>query len=178
MNGISLPGLDGSSAEVPMLYILYGLVRQLKPSLIVEAGTYMGHATTIMAAALRDEKLDGEVWSADPVDYGAQKVLDDNGLSGYAKLYRGDFADMLNGPLAGRNARLAFIDSGPVHGSIETLTSIRIMHFNAALNRVRSDGLLVVDDAVGDWVGVEHVRNLPGIYLPQGRGLKLVQGTV
>ena len=174
MKDLVLPGLDGHSAEDATLYLLFGLVKSMRPSLIVEAGTYMGHATTIMAAAMREAGIDGELWSADPMDYGALKVVEQNGLTDFVHLYRGDFNEMLEGPLKDRSFRMAFIDSGP-SSTFQTADDIRHHHCEAARKRLKAGGLMIVDDASGQWVGVEEIRDQASLYLAPGRGLALIQ---
>ena len=170
---IDMPGLDGHSGDHETLTLLYALVRYIKPALIVEAGTYMGHATVTMAHALKEGKIDGEIWTADIYDYGAKASVERNGFSEYVKFFDGDFTDMLEGPLKDRKYRMAFVDSGP-SCQVETAVDVRHRHALRALESLAPSGLMVVDDAAGDWSGVEEIRKL-GIYLPTGRGLVLVQ---
>lgn len=43
---------DGTASEKEMADVLFGLVRMLKPELVVETGTYRGHTTAILACAV------------------------------------------------------------------------------------------------------------------------------
>lgn len=61
---------DGTASEVEMGDLLYGLVRMLKPDLVVETGTYKGHSTWRIAEALHKNKM-GSVITCDIADYGA-----------------------------------------------------------------------------------------------------------
>jgi predicted O-methyltransferase YrrM len=174
---ITIAASDGHSADPETLHLLYGLVRYMRPSLVVEAGTYQGHATCAMAGAMRDAEIEGEVWSADIEDYGAAKAVTENGLDEWVRLCHGDFGEMLSGSLARRKWRLAFVDSGLVVGKDVTVPSnVRATHAMLAFNGLATRGLMMVDDAAGEWDGVESLRG-NGIYLPTGRGLILVQHT-
>jgi len=44
----------GGDSEVEMGELLYGLIRMLKPDLVVETGTYKGGATRYMARACKE----------------------------------------------------------------------------------------------------------------------------
>lgn len=178
---VKLPTPDATSADMGSLYLLYGLVSFLRPALIVEAGTYKGHATLVMAKALRDNGVDGEVWSADPKDYGAQQLIEGTDLADYVRLYHGDFADMLNGPLAERKIRFAFVDSGPIVDEKQMPEpgcpgNLRIEHFNALLGKLPSHGIIAVDDVgTGGWPGCEEIKQMASLFLPQGKGIAIVQ---
>lgn len=50
-HGKSWEVFDGTSSEVEMGVLLHGLVRMLKPGLVVETGCYHGHATFALASA-------------------------------------------------------------------------------------------------------------------------------
>lgn len=58
-DGLSYTAWKSSTAatEVEMCDLLYGLVRFLKPALIVETGSHMGHGTMALALAVRDNGL-------------------------------------------------------------------------------------------------------------------------
>jgi predicted O-methyltransferase YrrM len=49
--------LDGNTAEVECLEFLYGLVRLLKPELVLETGTWHGGMAVAIASALRQNGL-------------------------------------------------------------------------------------------------------------------------
>lgn len=172
-SALVMPGLDGHAGAEETLGLLYWLVRIIRPALVVEAGTYMGHGACTMGRALKDAGVDGEVWSADTFDYGAQKSVEQNDLQDIVHLYRGDFCEMLE-KLAPRRMRFAFIDSGPTD-QVGTAPDIRLLHVEAGLKRMQSGGILVVDDASGQWTGVETIRMDASILMSQGRGLALYQ---
>ncbi len=185
MNIARLPNLNaGTASEVAMLYWLYGLVFYMRPTLIVEAGTFEGHATIVMATALRDAKIPGLIYTADVDDYSVMPNCERNGVQDYVKPFWGDYCDLLDGPLAGRSIDLAFIDSGPCicKGEVppERLIEItmRSRHIKATLPRLAPNGVVVVDDmAAADdaWLGVKEFRDIAGLYLSAGRGMALLQ---
>lgn len=174
MKGLELPS-DGHACDTDTLHLLYALVRYYKPSIIVEAGTYMGSAACVMGQAMKDLGLDGQVWTADIKDYGAAGVVEKNGLQDYVTIYQGDFLDMLNGHLMHHNFRMAFIDSGLTNDDTAVMTNVRFTHAEAAFERLKKGGVLVVDDMTGQWDGVETIKGHAGINLLTGRGLSLVQ---
>lgn len=173
---ISTQGLDGHSADEETLMLLYGLVRYLKPALIVEAGTYKGHAALTMGLALRDGGIDGAVWTADVKDYGAVQGVLQNDLQDYVQCYLGDFTAMLNGPLKDRTFRFAFIDSGLVADhSDKVAPDIRSLHASVAYDLLAAGGVMVVDDMASEWTGVDEIRKRATMTLKTGRGMVLVQ---
>lgn len=177
MKGLILPGLDGDACDMDTLHFLYGLVGYLRPSLIVEAGTYRGHGSSVMGEALRANKIDGEVWSADVEGYDAAQTVTQNDLQDYVTLYRGDFKAMLDGPLVHRKIRMAFVDSGRVvlNDGEKVADDVRSTHVWAAYERLAPGGVVVVDDMNGQWVGVEDIRQRASVYLTTGRGMAIVQ---
>ena len=166
---------DGYACEPDTLHLLYALVRYLKPALIVEAGTYRGASACVMAQALKDSQTDGVVWTADVEDHGALETVERNKLQDYISLYRGDFVEMLAGPLASQRCRFAFVDSGSSGGGEVLNTATRIAHCHAVFPILKAGGILAVDDAAGQWDGVQELRDQASLYLPNGRGLILVQ---
>jgi predicted O-methyltransferase YrrM len=54
---------DGMATEVEVLEFLESLVRMLKPRVIVETGTYLGHGTLHLARAAAHNTVDGLVGS-------------------------------------------------------------------------------------------------------------------
>ena len=60
------------SASLGEQVILYGLVYDLKPKMIVETGTHKGLSTLWMAHALYDAGVEAEIHTADPNNWGAR----------------------------------------------------------------------------------------------------------
>ena len=67
---------DGTASEIEMTDFLYGLVRMLKPKLIVETGTYRGHAAMSMAEACLENSF-GKVVSCDIENHNVFNPLPD-----------------------------------------------------------------------------------------------------
>lgn len=59
---------DETASENELGDLLYGLVRMLKPKLVVETGTYKGHATISLAHACFTNGF-GRVITCDPLDW-------------------------------------------------------------------------------------------------------------
>jgi hypothetical protein len=56
--------IDPVSAEVEMGQLLFGLVRMLKPKIVVETGTYRCHTAQFIAQAVRHNGF-GHAWTCD-----------------------------------------------------------------------------------------------------------------
>lgn len=67
-NGKIWEAEDETSAELEFQQFLYGLVRVLKPELVVETGTYRGVTAEVMAKACKENKF-GRVVTCDPYDH-------------------------------------------------------------------------------------------------------------
>ena len=67
---------DGTASEIEMTDFLYGLVRMLKPKLIVETGTYRGHTAMFMAEACLENSF-GKVVSCDIENHNVFNPLPD-----------------------------------------------------------------------------------------------------
>lgn len=57
---------DETAAEVELGDLLYGLVRMLKPMLVVETGTYLGHSSKFLYRAVKENGM-GHFVTCDPV---------------------------------------------------------------------------------------------------------------
>lgn len=60
---------DATASEKEMGDVLHGLIRMLKPELVVETGTYKGHTTRLLAIAVYLNGM-GRVVTCDPIDHG------------------------------------------------------------------------------------------------------------
>lgn len=60
------------SADIGEKMFLYGLIRGINPSVVVETGTHRGKTSLYMAQALYDNEGDGHLHTADPFDWGAR----------------------------------------------------------------------------------------------------------
>jgi predicted O-methyltransferase YrrM len=48
---------DGNAAESEVLELLHGLIRVIKPRVVIETGTYMGNAAMSMAHAMKENNM-------------------------------------------------------------------------------------------------------------------------
>jgi hypothetical protein len=168
-------GADNTAAEPELLSLLFSLVAYCRPAVIVEAGTYRGHATLAMAAALRQHHIRGRIWTADVADYGQREAIIRNDVGHLVTCHFGDFEAVLehSGP-----PDFAFIDSGPVVNATTGVldnreVGVRYRHFLAAQRLMPKGSLIVVDDTASDWVGRAAIAQA-GLTLLAGRGVTLV----
>lgn len=103
--GVEVPADDSASIGEKML--LYWLIRELKPKVIIETGTHKGLATLYMAHAIHDEGYDGHIHTADPYTTWNQKGNFDKfpELSKYITFY-----PIMGKDLPVENVDFAFID--------------------------------------------------------------------
>jgi hypothetical protein len=172
--GIDLPP-DNTAAEPELLSLLFALVGYCRPAVIVEAGTYKGHATMAMAAALKHYKIRGRIWTADVQDYGQRDTVASNEMGHLVTCHIGDLEAMLerSGP-----PDFAFLDSGPTVDTTTGVTTnhepgIRQRHFQAVRRVMAKGSLIVVDDTASEWIGREEIARA-GITLLAGRGVTIV----
>lgn len=158
--------IDDTTSDPRMLDVLSALVSFTAPQVIVEAGTYRGWGLMTLAETLRVYDLPGHVWSADPVDYGVQELVDQAGLTDRVTLIHAPFEQLLAELPAPPD--FAYIDCSDLHEP-----SLRLRYATMALERMASGGLICVDDAAGDWPGAKALRRL-GLYLPNVRGLVVI----
>lgn len=164
-----LKNVDTVASHPDTWDVLAMLVRALRPAVVVEAGTYRGHATFAMAEAMWSADIDGHIYTADVEDHDIWPTLDNAGLVDYVTYHHGRFEQMLEnvpGPI-----NIAFIDA-----SEDATPDLRIRYVNAVVPRLAPHGVVVVDDATDDgWPGAEVLRKSCGLYLPLGHGLAIYQ---
>lgn len=68
MNPIEDKYRDELSAEVGELYLIYGMIRAIKPEVCVEIGTHKGTSAWYISQALEHNKK-GHLWTCDPFTY-------------------------------------------------------------------------------------------------------------
>jgi len=173
---IKTPPFDSESVDIGLCHFLFGLVSLMKPRIVVEAGTYLGHSALVMARALRDAEPEGLVWTADVERYPEIDALLAQDVGSRIRFCEMDFAEMLRAHLAPRSVNLAFVDSGPVPGKPGVPTTIRWDHYEAVKPYVAPQGIIVVDDvAKRDWAHCEDIRREAKLVLPFARGVAIVQ---
>lgn len=161
--------LDDMASHPTTWDTLASFVTALKPTVIVEAGTYRGHATLAMAEALHLERIPGRIATADVNDFGVKEVVAFAGLSEHVVCYHGLFETML--ARIPEPIDLAFIDASDPDNSRQ-----RLDHLEAVWPRLRMGGVALVDDATNDaWEYAKTLRDTCDVYLPVGMGIAVYQ---
>ena len=165
--------VDDMASDTHTLDFLCMLAAYLRPAVIVESGTYLGHTALAIANVL--QQLDqeavqpGHVWTADPTDYGTvSEAIVRYGLQSHLTYFHGSFDDML-----GRITEpigLAYLDASAKDDPL-----MRLRHVKLTVARLAPHGVVVVDDCGSDWPGVKTIRRMAALYLPTHRGLCLIQ---
>jgi len=57
-----------TNMEMESARFLYSLILLHRPKVVVETGTHQGYSATYVAAALRDARIDGKIWTIDPFE--------------------------------------------------------------------------------------------------------------
>ena len=168
-----MPPMDLESTDVETLELLAALIRLTKPSVVVEAGTYLGHGAIYMADACKANGK-GHVYTADPFARDAMRAMfAANGLEDWITLYQTGYLKMLDMPVVD----FAFIDaSGPGHDA-----SLRWKHVEATLPRLSQGGVMCVHDtAADDWndgeggESVRRIRALCDLTIYNNRGISIM----
>lgn len=160
--------MASDSASVDLACMLAAFI---KPKVVVEAGTYIGHMALALANIVRQVEPAGKVYTADVQDQGLAQRLEGEGqfLAPYIHFHLGDFLDMLK-DVPGL-IDLAYIDASSAEDP-----HLRMKHFWAVENRMREGGLILVDDTESkDWPDAKKFRDLSDIHLTQARGLSIFQ---
>jgi predicted O-methyltransferase YrrM len=162
---------DSMTAEAEVLEFLRSLVTTLKPTLIVETGSFLGVSTLWMAEGMRANGF-GKIISCefDPVVFAkAQEKIASSGLAEFIELRNESSLEMT------------------VEGTIDILFSdsdmpIREAEVRRYLPQIRSTGLILLHDAsshlktVRDAAFALEAEGLVScIFLPTPRGLVLAQ---
>ena len=127
---------DGMATEMEVLQFLYALVQMLKPTVIVETGTYLGYGTAHLALAVKNNEV-GHVHTAEPdpgIMSNARKLLDRLRLSSYVSLFVGTGLELIQSMAA---IDFAFLDSD---------CDTRIEEMVALYSRLTDHGMIAVHD--------------------------------
>lgn len=130
---------DKDATEVEVTAFVAALVRLVKPSVVVETGTYMGHTTSAIAEALAANTV-GRVWTFETDQaraLTAYETLRDHVDAGRVVIHNTKATpDMLPARID-----LAFLDSGMCDRQVD---------MDAVWPRVTPGGLVLVHDASPD----------------------------
>jgi predicted O-methyltransferase YrrM len=153
-----LPVWDQEASAPEQVELLCALIRCQRPEILVEAGTYRGHAAYHIGKVL--QSLDfGHLHTADPVPNGQMATL-----SGFKRVtfYPRDFLKVLEGIPAVDFAYIDASDHSKPGGA-----GLRWLHFEAVRAKLRPGGIICVDDtAADDWndgeggLSVHRIRDL------------------
>ena len=119
------PAWDRMAIDQGVPYLLGALVSALQPRIVVEAGTYKGHAALSIASTLKAIKR-GHLHTADPIEQNVTALFQKNDLTEYATYHLATYEDMLERVAPYGGVDLAFVDAS---GSPEDRT-MRMRHPN------------------------------------------------
>jgi predicted O-methyltransferase YrrM len=164
-----LERVDSTASHPDMWDFLASLVLATNAKVIVEAGTYKGHATFAMAESLALAKREGMIYTADVVDHDIGEVLQEAGLSRFVQFYEMRFEEMLKD--IDEPIDLAFVDASETENA-----RLRLDYVELLIPKLSPNGVIVVDDSTDDeWPGAKALRDACCLYLPVGRGITLFQ---
>ncbi len=163
--------VDSQSTELEVLEFLKSVVTTVKPNLIVETGTFLGHGTLKMAEGLRQNGF-GKIITIeyDPVIFAkAKERIDASGLGEWIE-YRN--ASSLDTPIPG-TIDILFSDSA---------LAIREQEVRHFLPQIEPRGLILIHDASSHFeivrqaaLRLEQEGLLSVVLLPTPRGLVIAQ---
>ncbi len=165
---MSLPPWDGHATEPAQCGLLAYLVMCQKPEIVVEAGTYQGHAAHFMARSLQ-EIGSGHLHTADPFPMGQTRTLVE--LTKWVTVYKSDFLDML--------ATIPEVDFAYIDASANEPGGARLrwQHFKAVKAKLRPGGIICVDDTkADDWDDGENGRSAQRIRDACGLNFAFLRG--
>ncbi len=162
---------DEQGAEKETSEFIYGLIRLIKPAVVVETGSYLGDTTIAIAKALK-ENNHGHLYSCD-IDGSYVKEVNEwlkrEGLQDCAQviLIRGE--ELIS--QLGSQIEFAFIDSGGEKG-------VREGEIKALIPFMKPLQMFALHDTAPQHVGMNAVADavkLPKVYFNCPRGLTLFQ---
>lgn len=162
---------DAQSAEIEVLDFLKALIVAVKPDVVVETGTFIGHSAISMAEGLKQNGF-GKLITAefDPLVYAkAQQNIQASGLSEWIEAHRTSSLDLqVDDPID-----ILYSDSEP---------SIREQEVRYFLPKLKTGGLVLIHDASSSFrvvreaaLAMEQEGLLSVLLLPTPRGLVIAQ---
>ncbi len=148
--------------------MLYALVRQYKPRIIVESGGNIGMASSFILKAMQDEGIDGKLYSIErSAKIVAGSLIPDDIKGPYVPI-RGAVEDVLAGDQLPAEIDMFLHDSTHRYGHM-------LMEFERFWPRLRPGGLLVSHDvnmnaAFTDFVSRTYAHDEGGITVPANTG--------
>jgi predicted O-methyltransferase YrrM len=152
---MNLPSWDQEASAPEQVELLCSLIRCQKPVILVEAGTYRGHAAYRIGETLNELGI-GTLFTADPYPKGQAALLAPFGRVIYQQR---DFLEVL--------AEIPFVDFAYIDASDHSRqggADLRWKHFTAVMAKLRKGGIICVDDtAADDWNDGENGRSVDRI---------------
>lgn len=156
----------GETSDPRTSLLLWALVRFMRPTVIVEAGTFQGHTALAMADGILAD-VEGHVWTCDTNPSNVMEYAEKLGLAGRITFVQKDFEEML--AEIPDQVSLAYLDAGPDNGGL------RWRHFEAVRDKLVPGGIVVVDDVAGVWPHSDEFRKMASLYFPNPRGVAIWQ---
>ncbi len=128
--------------------LLEMLVRMIRPSLILEIGTYTGYSAISMARALPENGKLHSIEINDELADISSEYVQKAGLEDVIVLYTGDALDIMN------EMKLSF-DMIYIDGDKRQYTQ----YYELALDRLKKNGYILVDNVLWDGKVVDHGKN-------------------
>jgi len=128
-HGVTAFGAPSITASLEDGWMLYALVKAIKPKLALEIGSNQGFSTCMIAAALVENDR-GELWTIDTEMSHLEAVadnLDHYGLSNHVKLYQGRATDILNTILPNMQNEFEFVFEDASHNADEIIAELKLL---------------------------------------------------
>ena len=162
---------DEQGAETETSEFMYGLIRLIKPAVVVETGSYLGDTTIAIAKALK-ENNHGKLYSCDINGSYAKEVnewLEKEGLQEWGEVLLITGKELI--AHLGNQIEFAFIDSGGEKG-------VRENEIKTLIPFMKPLQMFALHATAPQHVGMNAVANaiqLPKVYFNCPRGLTLFQ---
>lgn len=169
--GVEWMASDEMASEYEVQDLLYGIVRVMKPELVIETGFYMGGTTLRMWAALQSNKI-GKIITCDTgatLYAKAQSQLSRKIGNNRLELYNCTGVEMIK-KLSPGIVGVAFLDSG----------GDRLEEMKVAIPAMKQGGIIILHDAKRprEQEALKYAVRCPGIQLIEfdtPRGLAILQ---
>lgn len=160
---------DGMATELEVREFMYGLVRLIKPQIVIETGSYTGEMTTYIADGMRSNNVSRRLDTCETdreLFARAQRLTE---MFDFVTVHHMTGVELIN-----RSDRidLAFLDSG----------GDRLEEVKALLPRLNQGAFVVIHDTnrVAERRSVKHIQaaGIPGtqqLDLPTPRGLSILR---
>lgn len=127
---------DGMGTEVEVLEFLYGLVRLLKPEIVVETGSWKGFGTVHLAQACKDNEF-GKVYTCETNPFIAAQangLLIEQDLNKYTHIKQTTGVELIK--------LMPYID----FAFLDSALTVRVDEAELVLPKLRKNGVIVVHD--------------------------------